>query len=58
MIIMARTDARAVEGLDAAIERAELYREAGADLLFVEAPLSVEELRRDLLGDRRPLPRQ
>jgi len=46
MIIMARTDARAVEGLDAAIERAELYREAGADLLFVEAPLSVEELRR------------
>ena len=46
MIVMARTDARAVEGLDAAIERAELYREAGADLLFVEAPLSVEELRR------------
>ena len=46
MIICARTDARAVEGLDAAIERAELYREAGADLLFVEAPLSVEELRR------------
>ena len=46
MIIMARTDARAVEGLDAAIERAELYREAGADLLFVEAPLGVEELRR------------
>src|SRR5262249_39021840 len=46
MIIMARTDARAVEGLDAAIERAELYREAGADVLFVEAPLSVEELRR------------
>jgi methylisocitrate lyase len=46
MIICARTDARAVEGLDAAIERAELYREAGADLLFVEAPLSIEELRR------------
>jgi len=46
MIIMARTDARAVEGLDAAIERAELYREAGANLLFVEAPESVEELRR------------
>jgi 2-methylisocitrate lyase-like PEP mutase family enzyme len=50
MIIMARTDARAVEGLDAAIERAELYREAGADLLFVEAPLSVEELRRVCSG--------
>jgi 2-methylisocitrate lyase-like PEP mutase family enzyme len=46
LIVMARTDARAVDGLDAAIERAELYREAGADLLFVEAPLSVEELRR------------
>jgi methylisocitrate lyase len=46
MIIMARTDARAVEGLSAAIERAELYREAGADLLFVEAPETVEELRR------------
>ena len=46
MIVMARTDARAVEGLDAAIERAELYREAGADLLFVEAPESQEELRR------------
>jgi len=46
LVIMARTDARAVEGLDAAIERAALYREAGADMLFVEAPLSVEEMRR------------
>lgn len=46
LVIMARTDARAVEGLDAAIERAQLYREAGADLLFVEAPLSVDEMRR------------
>ena len=46
MVICARTDARAVEGLDAAIGRAELYREAGADLLFVEAPRSIEELRR------------
>ena len=46
LIVMARTDARAVDGLDAAIERAELYREAGADVLFVEAPISVEELRR------------
>jgi 2,3-dimethylmalate lyase len=44
--IIARTDARAVDGLDAAIERAELFREAGADLLFVEAPLTVDELRR------------
>lgn len=46
LVIVARTDARAVAGLDAAIERAQLYREAGADMLFVEAPLSVEELRR------------
>jgi methylisocitrate lyase len=46
LVIMARTDARAVEGLDAAIERAALYREAGADMLFVEAPLSAEEMRR------------
>src|ERR1700741_5048962 len=46
MIIMARTDARAMEGIEAAIERAELYRETGADLLFVEAPQSLDELRR------------
>ena len=46
LIICARTDARAVHGLDDAIERCQLYREAGADLLFVDAPISVEELRR------------
>jgi 2-methylisocitrate lyase-like PEP mutase family enzyme len=44
LLIIARTDARAVEGLDAAIERAVAYREAGADILFVEAPQSVAEL--------------
>lgn len=44
-LIIARTDARAVEGLDAAIERAGRYREAGADVLFVEAPQSVDEIR-------------
>jgi 2-methylisocitrate lyase-like PEP mutase family enzyme len=43
-LIIARTDAVAVEGLDAAIERAMLYREAGADVLFVEAPKAREEL--------------
>jgi 2-methylisocitrate lyase-like PEP mutase family enzyme len=37
-LIMARTDAIAVEGLNAAIDRAELYLEAGADILFIEAP--------------------
>jgi 2,3-dimethylmalate lyase len=46
LILCARTDARAVHGLDDAIERCQLYREAGADLLFVDAPISVEELRR------------
>jgi 2-methylisocitrate lyase-like PEP mutase family enzyme len=42
--IIARTDARAPEGLDAAIERARAYRQAGADVLFVEAPQSVAEI--------------
>jgi 2-methylisocitrate lyase-like PEP mutase family enzyme len=44
-VIIARTDARAVSTLEEAFERAELYREAGADVLFVEAPESVDELR-------------
>ena len=43
-LIIARTDARAVEGLPAALERARRYREAGADALFVEAPLSEAEI--------------
>lgn len=43
-LIIARTDAVAVEGFDRAIERALLYRAAGADLLFVEAPKTREEL--------------
>jgi methylisocitrate lyase len=45
-VVTARTDARAVLGLDAAIERAQIYRDVGADMLFVEAPESVDELRR------------
>jgi methylisocitrate lyase len=44
LFIVARTDARQPLGLDAAIERCLAYKEAGADALFVEAPLSVEEL--------------
>jgi 2-methylisocitrate lyase-like PEP mutase family enzyme len=44
LVIIARTDARAVEGLDAALERARSYREAGADVLFVEAPESEREV--------------
>lgn len=43
-LIIARTDARAAEGLEAALERARSYREAGADALFIEAPQSVEEI--------------
>ncbi len=43
-LIIARTDAIAVEGFSAAIERAETYLEAGADVLFLEAPQSREQL--------------
>jgi 2-methylisocitrate lyase-like PEP mutase family enzyme len=45
-LIIARTDAVAVEGFERAIERAHLYRHAGADVLFVEAPKTREELAR------------
>lgn len=44
-LIIARTDARAVEGFDRALERAHAMTEAGADIIFVEAPESVEEMR-------------
>jgi carboxyvinyl-carboxyphosphonate phosphorylmutase len=44
LVIIGRTDARAVEGMDGALERARLYREAGADVLYVEAPQSDEEI--------------
>lgn len=44
LVIIARTDARAVEGLDAAIERARGYARAGADVLFVEAPTDDDEI--------------
>ena len=44
--IIARTDSRAVLGLDAAIERGQKFVEAGADVIFIEAPLSEDELRR------------
>lgn len=45
-VIMARTDAAAVESLDAAIERAKLYHEAGADMIFAEALTTLDEYRR------------
>lgn len=46
LVLIARTDAAAVEGLDAAIARARAYAEAGADVLFVEAPTSVADIER------------
>ncbi|MDI6763853.1 MAG: isocitrate lyase/PEP mutase family protein [Thermodesulfobacteriota bacterium] len=46
LIIMARTDAIATDGLEEAIERGNRYAEAGADLIFVEAPTSREEMLR------------
>ncbi len=46
LVLIARTDARSVLGFDEAIRRARLYAEAGADVIFVEAPRAVEEMRR------------
>lgn len=45
-VIIARTDAAAVDGLDAAIERVHAFREAGADVLFVEAPTSEADIEK------------
>lgn len=56
-LIVARTDAVAVDGIEAAIERSVDYVDAGADVLFVESPGDLEQLRRigAELGDRVPL---
>lgn len=54
LLIVARTDARAVHGFEAAIERAARYVEAGADVTFVEAPTSVDEIR--AIPRRLPVP--
>ena len=45
-LILARTDARAVQGFNAAVDRAQMFIEAGADITFVEAPESIEEIRK------------
>ena len=52
-MVMARTDSRAIHGLDDALKRARLYMDAGAEILFVEAPQDDNELRRvgQLFGD-------
>ncbi|MGI9484290.1 MAG: isocitrate lyase/PEP mutase family protein [Geminicoccaceae bacterium] len=56
-LIIARTDAISVEGFEAALDRAEAYTDAGADLLFVEAPRSLDEMRSivDRFAARLPL---
>lgn len=46
MIVIARTDAVAVEGIESAIERGKAYRDAGADVVFVEAPDEVDQIER------------
>jgi carboxyvinyl-carboxyphosphonate phosphorylmutase len=54
-VIIARTDARAVTGLDDAIARANLYREAGADVIFFEAPQTLAEIERVAREVKAPL---
>src|SRR3954451_19912896 len=54
MVIIARSDARAIEGLEAAIERVNAYLEAGADVGFVEAPQSAAELAAVAKAMRKP----
>jgi 2,3-dimethylmalate lyase len=55
LVIIARTDARAVTSLDDAIERGNLYAEAGADVIFVEAPETEDEIQRVAREVRAPL---
>jgi 2-methylisocitrate lyase-like PEP mutase family enzyme len=55
VVLIARTDALAVEGLDAAIERAQAYAEAGADVIFVEAPESLAQI--EAIARRVPQPK-
>ena len=43
-MLIARTDALTVEGLGAAIERAQVYAASGADVIFIEAPVTIEEI--------------
>jgi methylisocitrate lyase len=45
LVIIARTDARAPLGLDEAIRRGKMYRDAGADVVFIEAPQSIDDLK-------------
>ena len=55
LVLIARTDALAVEGLDAAVERAQAYAAAGADVIFIEAPVSLEQI--EAIARRVPQPK-
>jgi len=55
LVLIARTDALAIEGLDAAIARAHVYAAAGADVIFVEAPVSIEQI--ETIAHRVPQPK-
>ncbi len=55
MLVVARTDARGPLGLDVAIERANRYAASGADVIFVEAPQSIEEIERIAAEVKAPL---
>lgn len=50
LLIIARTDVLALQGVEAAIERAQQYVEAGADVTFIEAPQSTDEMRKIAIG--------
>jgi len=55
LVLIARTDALAIEGLDAAIARAHVYAAAGADVIFVEAPVSIDQI--ETIAHRVPQPK-
>ena len=55
LVLIARTDALAIEGLEAAIARAHVYAAAGADVIFVEAPVSIEQI--ETIAHRVPQPK-
>ena len=54
-VIIARTDARTIHGIDEAIQRAKAYERAGADIIFVESPESVEEMKKITDGFKVPV---
>jgi hypothetical protein len=56
LVLIARTDAAAVEGIDAAIDRALRYREAGADMLFLDALSSQEDIEKAARLSRHDVP--